>query len=104
MSSKPPIGFRPHKDLIPEKDSGLDGRTEGLVSVILNLALAVGVDEAIQIVESYRDTTIPKMGEHLGEDFREAQTEACDLAVERLRAARTGLLRPLAWQRVGKSD
>ena len=100
MRSKLPIGFQPY-ELIPEKDSGLDGRTEGLVSVILNLALAVGIDEAIQIVEFHQNTTIPKVAERLGgEDFHKAQIEACELALKRLRSARAALLKPFSWKRV----
>ena len=91
------IGFR-HYDLAPDQDD----KTSGLLSIIVNLARMVGVDEAIQLVEHYRDNAVPETAEIWTEKTRVGHMAACDLALKTLRNVRKILLRPLAQKRVVK--
>ena len=92
-----PIGFR-HYNLTPDQN----GKTAGLLSIVVNLAGMVGVDEAIQLIEHYRDNAVPETAKIWTEKTRVGHMAACDLALKTLRNARKILLRPLAQKRVIK--
>lgn len=92
MSQKAPIGF--------DRDDPPSPPSEGLIDVILNLALTFGVEETIAAVERQKAEVIPRFAKHFGDSYQQDRTAACDLVLERLRAARSALLRPRGWDEV----
>lgn len=77
---------------------------DGLLNVILNLALKMGFDDAIDVLRYHRYKTVPDMANHLGDDFMESQVRAYDFAIEKLREARRALQRPEGWERVSGEE
>ena len=78
--------------------------TEGLISVIVNLGLAIGLDRAIQLLMHHKYNTVPFASKHLGQDYHDREMEAYGLAIDKLIDARAGLSRPDKWKRVGGTD
>ena len=81
---------------------GTKDLNEGLISVILNLGLAIGLDRAIQLLLHHKYNTVPLFRKHLGQDYYDKEMEAYGLAIDKLIDARNGLLSPSAMDPAGE--